>query len=161
MCKLELFGLHLWHFLFFIILFVRYIHSYIHIYIYTYNILYSIWGEILAETQDLPSSFDQRLLQGRKIYRFISICELCLQLENFMRYKWLFKQFLLPMKKVCMPSFQQKMIVNSESNIWIGYIYIYIYILCIFFYFFFVFLFSFLNLGIWILVPNACYHCKI
>ena len=159
MCKLELFGLHLWHFLFFIILFIRYIHSYI--YIYTYNILYSIWGEILAETQDLPSSFDQRLLQGRKIYRFISICELCLQLENFMRYKWLFKQFLLPMKKVCMPSFQQKMIVNSQSNIWIGYIYIYIYILCIFFYFFFVFLFSFLNLGIWILVPNACYHCKI
>ena len=159
MCKLELFGLHLWHFLFFIILFIRYIHSYI--YIYTYNILYSIWGEILAETQDLPSSFDQRLLQGRKIYRFISICELCLQLENFMRYKWLFKQFLLPMKKVCMPSFQQKMIVNSESNLWIGYIYIYIYILCIFFYFFFVFLFSFLNLGIWILVPNACYHCKI
>ena len=157
MCKLELFGLHLWHFLFFIILFIRYIHSYI--YIYTYNILYSIWGEILAETQDLPSSFDQRLLPGRKIYRFISICELCLQLENFMRYKWLFKQFLLPMKKVCMPSFQQKMIVNSQSNIWIGYIYIYI--LCIFFYFFFVFLFSFLNLGIWILVPNACYHCKI
>ena len=140
-------------------LFVIYI--VIYIYIYTYNILYSIWGEILAETQDLPSSFDQRLLQGRKIYRFISICELCLQLENFMRYKWLFKQFLLPMKKVCMPSFQQKMIVNSESNIWIGYIYIYIYILCIFFYFFFVFLFSFLNLGIWILVPNACYHCKI
>ena len=138
-------------------LFVIYI--VIYIYIYTYNILYSIWGEILAETQDLPSSFDQRLLQGRKIYRFISICELCLQLENFMRYKWLFKQFLLPMKKVCMPSFQQKMIVNSQSNIWIGYIYIYI--LCIFFYFFFVFLFSFLNLGIWILVPNACYHCKI
>ena len=107
-------------------LFVIYI--VIYIYIYTYNILYSIWGEILAETQDLPSSFDQRLLQGRKIYRFISICELCLQLENFMRYKWLFKQFLLPMKKVCMPSFQQKMIVNSESNLWIGYIYIYIYI---------------------------------
>ena len=140
MCKLELFGLHLWHFLFFIILFIRYIHSYI--YIYTYNILYSIWGEILAETQDLPSSFDQRLLQGRKIYRFISICELCLQLENFMRYKWLFKQFLLPMKKVCMPSFQQKMIVNSQSNIWIGYIYIYIFFVSFFtfsLYFYFLF----------------------
>ena len=157
MCKLELFGLHLWHFLFFIILFIRYIHSYI--YIYTYNILYSIWGEILAETQDLPSSFDQRLLQGRKIYRFISICELCLQLENFMRYKWLFKQFLLPMKKVCMPSFQQKMIVNSQSNIWIGYIYIYIYIyslylfllfLCIFIFFF---EFRHLNLGAQCLLP--------
>ena len=160
MCKLELFGLHLWHFLFFIILFIPYIHSYIyiyiHIYIYTYNILYSIWGEILAETQDLPSSFDQRLLQGRKIYRFISICELCLQLENFMLYKWLFKQFLLPMKKVCMLSFQQKMIVNSESNIWIGYIYIYIYILCIFFFlciFIFFFEFRHLNLGAQCLLP--------
>ena len=157
MCKLELFGLHLWHFLFFIILFVCYIHSYIHIYIYTYNILYSIWGEILAETQDLPSSFDQRLLQGRKIYRFISICELCLQLENFMRYKWLFKQFLLPMKKVCMPSFQQKMIVNSESNIWIGYIYIYIYSLYLFLLFLCIFIFFFefrhLNLGAQCLLP--------
>ena len=155
MCKLELFGLHLWHFLFFIILFIRYIHSYI--YIYTYNILYSIWGEILAETQDLPSSFDQRLLQGGKIYRFISICELCLQLENFMRYKWLFKQFLLPMKKVCMPSFQQKMIVNSQSNIWIGYIYIYIYSLYLFLLFLCIFIFFFefrhLNLGAQCLLP--------
>ena len=153
MCKLELFGLHLWHFLFFIILFIRYIHSYI--YIYTYNILYSIWGEILAETQDLPSSFNQRLLQGRKIYRFISICELCLQLENFMRYKWLFKQFLLPMKKVCMPSFQQKMIVNSQSNIWIGYIYIYSLYLFLLFLCIFIFFFEFrhLNLGAQCLLP--------
>ena len=136
-------------------LFVIYI--VIYIYIYTYNILYSIWGEILAETQDLPSSFDQRLLQGRKIYRFISICELCLQLENFMRYKWLFKQFLLPMKKVCMPSFQQKMIVNSESNIWIGYIYIYIYSLYLFLLFLCIFIFFFefrhLNLGAQCLLP--------
>ena len=136
-------------------LFVIYI--VIYIYIYPYNILYSIWGEILAETQDLPSSFDQRLLQGRKIYRFISICELCLQLENFMRYKWLFKQFLLPMKKVCMPSFQQKMIVNSESNIWIGYIYIYIYTLYLFLLFLCIFIFFFefrhLNLGAQCLLP--------
>ena len=47
-------------------------------------------GETLDKTQSLSTSFAQRLLQGRRIYRFISICELCLQLENFMPYKWLF-----------------------------------------------------------------------
>ena len=46
--------------------------------------------ETLAKTQYLPTSFAQRLLQGRRIYRFISICELCLQLENLMLYKWIF-----------------------------------------------------------------------
>ena len=39
------------------------------------------------------------------------------------------------------------------------YIYIYIYILSFFPFFFF--LFSFLNLGTWMLLPNACYHCEM
>ena len=51
--------------------------------IYICNIL----GETLAKTQYLPTSFSHRLLQGRKIYRFISIFELFLQLENLTPYK--------------------------------------------------------------------------
>ena len=35
----------------------------------------------------LPTSFAWRLLQVRRIYRFISICELCLQLKNLTSYK--------------------------------------------------------------------------
>ena len=35
-----------------------------------------------AKTQYLPTSFARRLLQVRRIYRFISICELSLQLKN-------------------------------------------------------------------------------
>ena len=54
---------------------------YIYIYIICYN-LYDIWGVKSAKTQYLPTSFTWRLLQGRRIYKFISICELCLQLEN-------------------------------------------------------------------------------
>ena len=60
--------------------------SYIYIYIYIYN-LYDIWGVKLAKTQYLPTSFKRRLFQSRRIYRFISICELCLQLENLTSYK--------------------------------------------------------------------------
>ena len=75
----ELFRLHVWHYLVFIILFICYIHVIViyihkHIYIYTYNMFYSIWVETLAKTQHLLISFTQRLLQGRRIYRFISIC---------------------------------------------------------------------------------------
>ena len=55
--------------------------------IYIYSSLYNILGETLAKTKYLPTSFAQRLLQGRRIYRFISICELCLQLENLTPYK--------------------------------------------------------------------------
>ena len=33
-------------------------------------------------TQYVPTSFSWRLLQGKRIYRFIIICELCLQLQN-------------------------------------------------------------------------------
>ena len=33
-----------------------------------------IWGVKSAKTQYLPTSFARRLLQGRTIYRFISIC---------------------------------------------------------------------------------------
>ena len=40
-----------------------------------------------AKTQYLLTSFAWRLLQGRRIYRFISICELCLQLKNLQSYK--------------------------------------------------------------------------
>ena len=53
---------------------------------YIYN-LYDIWGVKLAKTQYLPTSFKRRLFQSRRIYRFISICELCLQLENLTSYK--------------------------------------------------------------------------
>ena len=57
-----------------------------YIYIYIYN-LYDIWGVKSAKTQDLPTSFAWRLLQDTEIYRFISICELCLLLENLTSYK--------------------------------------------------------------------------
>ena len=33
-----------------------------------------IWGVKSAKTQYLPTSFARRLLQGRTIYRFVSIC---------------------------------------------------------------------------------------
>ena len=50
-----------------------------YIYMYTYMYIY--------KTQYLPISFARRLLQGIRIYRFISICELCLQLENLTSYR--------------------------------------------------------------------------
>ena len=53
----------------------------IYTYIYLCN-LYNIWGVKLAKTQYLPTSLPQGLLQGRTIYRFISIWKLCLQLEK-------------------------------------------------------------------------------
>ena len=40
-----------------------------------------------VKTQYLPTSFARRLLQGRRIYRSISICELCLQLKNLTSYE--------------------------------------------------------------------------
>ena len=54
--------------------------------------LYDIWGVKLAKAQYLPTSFTQRLPRGRRIYKFISICELCLQLANLTSYN-VFKQF--------------------------------------------------------------------
>ena len=45
-----------------------------------YN-LYDIWGVKLAKAQYLPTSFSRTLLQD-KMYRFISIYELCVQVEN-------------------------------------------------------------------------------
>ena len=60
---------------------------YIYIYIYIYIYLYDIWGVKSAKTQYLPTSFAQRFLQGRRIYRFISICELCVQLKNLTLHK--------------------------------------------------------------------------
>ena len=57
-----------------------------YIYIYIYN-LYDMWGVKSAKTQYLPTSFARRLHQCRRIYRFISICELCLQLKNLKLYK--------------------------------------------------------------------------
>ena len=59
---------------------------YIYIYIYIYN-LYDIWGVNSATSQYLPTSFVRRILQGTIIYRFISICELCVQLKNLASYK--------------------------------------------------------------------------
>ena len=50
------------------------------------------WGVKLAKTQYLPISFAKRLLQSRRIYRLISICKLCLQLENLTSHDT-FKQF--------------------------------------------------------------------
>ena len=41
----------------------------------------------MYKTQYLPTSFASRLLQGRRIYKFISICELCLQLKYLTSYK--------------------------------------------------------------------------
>ena len=41
---------------------------------YVYN-LYDIWGVKSSKTQYLLTSFARRLLQGRRIYRFIRICE--------------------------------------------------------------------------------------
>ena len=89
----ELFELQLWDFLFFIIVFICYIYIYIYIYIIyicIYSNLYNILGETLDKTQSLSTSFAQRLLQGRRIYRFISICKLCLKLEHLTPHKWLF-----------------------------------------------------------------------
>ena len=57
------------------------------IYIRYMYYLYDIWGVKVAKTQYLRTGFAQRLLQGRRIYRFISICKLCLQLENSTPYK--------------------------------------------------------------------------
>ena len=37
--------------------------------------LCDIWGVNLSKTQDLPTCFIQRFLQGRRIYRFISTCK--------------------------------------------------------------------------------------
>ena len=45
--------------------------------------MYDIWGVKLAKTQYLPTSFARRLLQERRIHRFIR----CLQFENFTSYK--------------------------------------------------------------------------
>ena len=53
---------------------------------YIYN-LYDIWRVKSAKTQYQPTKFAPRLLQGRRIYRFISICELCVQLKNLTSYK--------------------------------------------------------------------------
>ena len=61
-------------------------HSFYLLYFY-FICLYNILGETLAKTQSLLTSFAQRLLQGRRIHRFISICELCLKLENLMPFK--------------------------------------------------------------------------
>ena len=44
-------------------------------------------SKVSAKTQYLPTSFDRRPFQGRRIYRFISICELCVQLKNLKPYK--------------------------------------------------------------------------
>ena len=44
-------------------------------------------SEKSAKTQYVLTSFTRRLLQGRRIYRFISICKLCLQLKNLRSYK--------------------------------------------------------------------------
>ena len=64
-----------------------YIYIYIlHIYIYTYK-LYDKWRVKLAETQYLRASFTWGLLQGRRIYKFITICELRSHLEKLMSYK--------------------------------------------------------------------------
>ena len=52
------------------------------IYMYTYNRC-NIWGVQLVETHCLPASF----IEGRRIYKFISICELCIQLGNLTSYK--------------------------------------------------------------------------
>ena len=44
--------------------------------------------------------FAQRLLQGRRIYKFISICELCLQLEDLTSCNVVFRNKCLVLKKV-------------------------------------------------------------
>ena len=62
------------------------IYIYIYIYIYIFN-LSDMWGVKLAKTPYLPTSFTRRVLQGRKSYIFISICELCLQLKSLTSYK--------------------------------------------------------------------------
>ena len=56
--------------------YLLYIKNNSHIYIYT--VVCTKLRETLAKTQYLPTTFAQRPLQGRRIYRFISICELCL-----------------------------------------------------------------------------------
>ena len=58
-------------------------------------VLYDIWGVKLAKTQDLSTSFLRRVLQGRRIYRFITIYELCWPSEKLTSYKLLFKQLCL------------------------------------------------------------------
>ena len=67
------------------ILYILYI-----IYIYNIKSVRDLWGVKLAKTEYLPTTFARRLLPGRIICRFISICELCLQLENLTSYKWCF-----------------------------------------------------------------------
>ena len=52
---------------------------------YIYN-LCDIWRVKLAITRYLPTSFARRLLRGRRIHRFISSSELCLQLGNLASY---------------------------------------------------------------------------
>ena len=143
MCKLELFGLHLWHFLFFIIIFIRYIHSYIYIHI----IYFTVYEEkYLLKHRIYP------VVSTRGFFRVEEFTGLLLFVNYVCNWKILcqindfFKQFLLPMKNVCIPSFQHKMIVNSECNIWVIYIYIYIYIYMYLFLFFlsiFIFFFEF------------------
>ena len=58
-------------------------------------VLYDIWGVKLAKTQYLPTSFLRRVLQGRRIYRFITIYELCWPSEKLTSYKLLYKQLCL------------------------------------------------------------------
>ena len=54
---------------------------------YIYIYIHDIWGVKSAKTRYLPISFARRFLQGRRIYRFISICELCLQLKDLTSYE--------------------------------------------------------------------------
>ena len=72
-------------YIYYFYIYIIYIHIYILYVIYTYIYLcnlYNIWGLKLAKTQYLPTSLPQGLLQGRIIYRFISIWKLCLQVEK-------------------------------------------------------------------------------
>ena len=83
-----------------------------------------IWGVKSAKTQYLPTSFARRHFQGRRIYRFITISELCLQLKN-LTSKMTFlsnsivvvAMFLLSMRKVYIPNFEGKMTLKELLNV--------------------------------------------
>ena len=80
----------------------------------------------LAKPQHLPTSLNGRLLQGGRNHRFIRTCELyifTIRKFDFIQMTFLSSSIvlvvmlLLPMSKVCPPSFERKMTVKKLLNV--------------------------------------------
>ena len=103
-------------------LIVIYIYIYIYIYINVYIYIHLIYSTVYEEKHWLKHSI-YPLVLPRGFFRVEKFTDLLL-FVNYV-YNWeilchindFFKQFLVPVKKVCIPSFQQKMMVKELLNI--------------------------------------------